>query len=920
MKARVKWDASHVATSADFVLLADGSSAQIRPATELDRVQLRALHARASDESIYRRFFSANRTAAQAFVDVICTPRPGAWSLVAVHGGRIVGVATATETGEGVAEVAFLVDESLHGIGIGTALLEKLAAEGRRRGLSGFSAEVLTDNLPMLRVIHDAGFSLDEHREYGVVSLTMDLTLSPEAVAAAARRERQAQRRSLTPLFEPKSVAVLGVSRRRGRIGREVLENIKAGEFEGALFAVGHRALQMPGVTCLSCVEELPVGVDHVVVALPATDVEAALVEVVARGARSCVVLTSGMAERGESGAALQRRLAAIAREHDTRLVGPNCFGVSSSLRRTRLDATFGAVHPRPGTIAVASQSGGVGIALLEAAHKRDRGIACFVSLGNQADVSGTDLLAAWTDDPAIGAAALYLESFHDPRRFARTAAEFSRAKPLFVVFGGSSAAGTRAGESHTAANATPTRALQALFRAAGVVDVDGIDDLVDTAALLTEQPLPQGPRLGVLANAGGLGIMAADAASRRQLDVPMLSGSTRSNLEVAVEGLAGTSNPVDLGAAAGPDSYANAARILMRTHEVDALLVIAATTAVTDLDSIRTAVEEAAADTPAVPCLTVLIGAAHGRPRRTTEFRSIDGAVSALSHAVRYASWRSADSERPSARPGIASSDEDSDTGADGGPGRWLDLSASERLLGSVGVRCAPWRVGHSKTDVTQALRELGYPLVVKTGDAAVVHKTERHLVHTGLRTRTDVMRAVRDVHAVCGSDTPVLLQPELSGPELAVGFVRDPHFGPLVMVASGGTSLELWGDQTFLMPPFAAGDVRAALQSLRTWRLLTGFRGGKPLDVDPVIDLVMSVGRLALERPELRELDLNPVILTDEGPVCVDVKARSNDRPEGYASPGSEPSRPSRATGQGLPNGTNLGSGPDEVVAQGT
>jgi GNAT superfamily N-acetyltransferase len=203
------------------------------PATELDRAQLRELHFRVSDESIYRRFFSANRKAAQAFVDVICGPGPGAWALVAVHSGRIVGVASAIETGEGTAEIALLVDESLHGVGIGTALLEKLAAEGRRRGLSGFVADVLTENLPMLRVIHDAGFSLDEHREYGVVSLTLDLTLSPEGVAAAGRRERQAQRRSLTPLFEPQSVAVVGVSRRRGRIGREVLENIKAGGFDG---------------------------------------------------------------------------------------------------------------------------------------------------------------------------------------------------------------------------------------------------------------------------------------------------------------------------------------------------------------------------------------------------------------------------------------------------------------------------------------------------------------------------------------------------------------------------------------------------------------------------------------------------------------------------------------------------------------
>jgi acyl-CoA synthetase (NDP forming)/RimJ/RimL family protein N-acetyltransferase len=872
------------AEATTFVLLADGRSVQLRRADETDRDELRALHERASDESIYRRFFSASRTAAEAFVEVICTPSTDGWSLVAVHEGHVVGVASASVIDATTAEIALLVDDSLQGKGVATALLEQLRRDARRRGFSTFAADVLVGNVRMLRVLHDAGFSLHEQRDHGVVSLTMDLTVTPAAAAASAWRQRHAQARSLAPLIQPTSVAVLGVSRRRGRVGREVLENILGAGFVGPVFAVGHRDLSVPGVTCLTGTEELPPGLDLVVVALPGPQLERTLQLAAGRGARCCVVLTAGLGEAGREGSAVERRLSQLAREHDMRLVGPNCFGVSSRLSGSTLDATFGRARPRPGSLAVASQSGGVGIALMDAAQARGKGLACFVSLGNMADVSGSDLLAAWTDDPGVDAAALYLESFHDPREFARTAATFSRQKPLLVVFGGSSMAGTRAGASHTASSATPARAIQALFRAAGAVDVGGVQELIDTAALLTEQPLPSGPRLGIVGNAGGLGIVAADSASRCHLEVPELEATTRSRLASAVPRAAGTTNPVDLGASAGADSFAEATRVLLRSGEVDALLLIAVDTAITDMDSIRRAVETATADTPAVPCLSVFVGT-DTAPCHTTRFGSVEDATNALAHAVRYSAWRAASDPRgPLSVEGPV---DEADTGppADEGPGQWLDQAAAETVLSSVGVACAPWRPVRTDRDVEKAIRVLGRPLVAKTGAVGIVHKTDRGLVHTGLTTRRMVLDAVHGIQALCGADEPVLLQRELSGPELAVGLVHDARVGPLVMVASGGTSLDLWADQTYLMPPLAVGDVRSALKGLRTWPLLNGFRGSQVLDIDATVGLVMAVGRLALERPDVREIDLNPVIVTSAGPVCVDAKIRV--RGPGASSP---------------------------------
>ncbi len=865
------------------VLLADGSPARVRAVEAGDRDDLVALHERASDESVYRRFFSLNRPVATAFVDTLCRTSETVWSLVVVRSERLVGLASAAR-GEGAsAEIAVFVDEDLHGLGIGTLLVERLAGWSHDRGVDTFTAEVLTENLPMLRVFHDAGFELTEQRESGVVTIAMDLSPNARWRSVSDERERRAERRSLAPLFEPASIAVLGVSRRRGGIGREVLENLRNGGYAGSVHALGKPGLWLPHVECVSRLEDLPRDLDMVVVALPSHAVEEAVRTVARRGARTCVVLTSGLGETGEAGRDTEARIAATARAHGMRLVGPNCFGVVSHVRGQQVDVTFGRTVSLPGTLAIGSQSGGVGVALLEAAAARGTGLACFVSMGNKADVSGNDLVEAWADDPAVSAAALYLESFQDPRKFARVAAAFSRRKPLLAVFGGSSAAGTRAGASHTAAHATPARAVQALFRAAGVVEVDGVRDLVDTAALLTEQPLPRGPRLGIVGNAGGLGIISADAAHRSGLDVPALGGTVRAELARRVPGAAGTSNPVDLGAAATAQTFADALDVLLESGEVDAVLVVAAATAVTDLDAICSSTERVvgrlAEHTRTIPVLSVMSGAEHPPAAvATTRFATCESAVLALRHAVEYAAWRRRAREplavAPDLRPeqvGPAEVD---------APSRWLSPAESSALLEGVGVRTARSRTVADVEHAARAGAELGYPVVAKTADASVVHKTEGRLVRPGLTGVAALAAAVTGIQAVTGEGSPVLVQEQVSGPELAVGLVRDARFGPLVMVSSGGVELDLWGDQEFLMPPLERDDVLRALQALRTWPLLDGFRGAAPVDVEAVVDLVHGVERLALERPDVLELDLNPVIVTAKGPVCVDAKVRRRSR----------------------------------------
>ena len=859
---------------ASTVLLADGTSVLLRSVRPTDRDDLLALHDRASDQSLYRRFFSISRASAQTYIDRICEPGTASTSVVALRHGSAIGVASAVPGPAGSSEVALLVEESLHGVGIGSVLLEELSRRAWRAGVHTFTADVLTENVAMLRVFHDLGFDLVQQRDHEVLSLSLDLTPGVSSVLAADGRHRHAHGESVRRLFEPATVAVVGVSRSRGGVGREVLENLRAGGFGGALHAVGHPDLSVPGADCVTDVSDLPHGVDLAVVAVPPARLEATVEGLALRGAHSCVVLTAGLAETGPEGARREQRLAALARAHDMRLVGPNCFGVLSNLRGTRLDATFGTVRPRPGPLAVGSQSGGVGVALLDAAASRGLGLASFVSLGNKADVSGNDLVAAWHDDPDVRAGALYLESFHDPRTFARLAAELSLAKPLLVVFGGSSAAGVRAGASHTAAHATSARALQALYRAAGVVPVDDVVDLVDTAALLTEQPLPAGGRLGVVSNAGGLGILAADAAQRRAVDVPRLSEATRARLAAAAPHAAGTSNPVDLGAAAGASVFADAAARLAESGEVDSVLVVIAATRVTDVDAVVEAVESALAGSE-LPCLSVLVGAEQPAARRTTRFRSADAAVRSLAHAHGYAAWRRSAPDHVRLRAEAARSDETAATQPADGAG-WLTVSAAEELLAPV-VALAPYALVTSDRETREAVRRLPPPLVVKTADPTVVHKTEGGLVVPGLLTQREVLDAVRGLRRTTGDPRlPVIVQQQVTGPELAFGVTRDPVFGPLLMLSSGGTRLDLWDDQVFLMPPLDPDDVRTALRSLRTWPLLTGFRGGQALDTEAVVALVVSLGALALDRADIAELDLNPVVVTGSGPVCVDAKIR--------------------------------------------
>jgi acyl-CoA synthetase (NDP forming)/GNAT superfamily N-acetyltransferase len=866
------------------VLLSDGRIAVIRPVTDSDRDGLIALHDAAGDESLRLRFFGPGRAAAHAYVEhLMAGSGDTVASLVATVGGSIVAMATAAREGPDVAEAAFLVADAEHRHGLGSLLLEHLAAACRDVGIRRLVADVLRDNIAMIRVFRSAGFTLSHRDDHGVLRVEMSTEACAAAVEVADRRECASEARSLAPLLHPRSVAVVGVRRTAAGLGHAVLTSILEGGYTGTVHVVHPEVTSIDGVPAVPRLVDVPGHVDVAVITVPAGEVLRAVEDAARAGVSTVVVLSSGLGELDASGAEVQRHLLQVARESGTRLIGPNCLGVMVNDPGVRLNATFTRSVPPPGGLAIASQSGGVGIALLDLARELGLGVGVFISLGNKADVSGNDLLAAWLDDPSVTGAALYLESFGNAPKFARIARRFAEHKPLLAVVGGRSSGGRRAGASHTAAAATPAMGIDALFAQAGVLGCASAEEMGRAALLLAEQPLPPGRRIAVVTNAGGLGVLAADAAALHGLDVPELSLVLRDSIRPHLTASTGTSNPVDLGAGATAADVHEVVEPILASGEVDALLVVLVPTAVAPAGPLVDALATSRAGFPDVPVVLVGLGGLGRDTPGVTVFRAVGDAVEAMSHAVAYAAWRAAphavvethDPERAAAARALALGLLDDLRSGSG----WVDAADVPGLLRPYGLE----PVGRIAADPAGAARlasELGYPVAVKVADRDVVHKTDRRLVRVGLATATEVEGAAREFAAELGRGVvPVLVQPVVRGVEVALGVVRDPGLGPLVMVAAGGVATGILDDRSFLLPPFSRRDASRALRSLRIWPLLDGYRGAEPVDTSGLEEMVVALGELSLDVPEVAEVDLNPVMCTPTGTVLVDVKVRLAD-----------------------------------------
>jgi acetate---CoA ligase (ADP-forming) len=754
------------------------------------------------------------------------------------------------------------------------------------------NAEVLPENHRMIRVFRDSGFPVKTHSLPGALLVEFPTTPSPEALERFERREQVAAAAAMRAFFAPGSVAVIGASRRRGTVAGELFHNLLVAGFNGPVYPVNPKAPVVQSVPAYKSVLEVPGPVDLAVLVVPAPCVVQAARDCAAKGVRAIVVISAGFAETGPEGAERQRELLAVCRAAGMRLIGPNCLGIVNTDPQVRLDATFGPIVPLPGRVGFLSQSGALGLAIIDYANALGLGLSSFVSVGNKADISGNDLLSYWEQDDRTDLVLLYLESFGNPRKFARIARRVARTKPVLAVKSGRSAAGARATSSHTGALlAASDVTVDALFHQAGVIRTDTLAELFDVAPLFANQPIPAGRRVGIVTNAGGPGIMCADACEAGGLQVVELSPQLQARL---AEGLpaeaAAVTNPVDMLASAPPEHYRRTVELVATSGEVDAVIVIFIPPLRADPAAIDRATRDAAATAGPVPVLSVVMSAselprdAEGGGPRLPRYRFPEDAARALATAVEYGSWR----QRPEGQvPDLSTARHDEAAAllaaalADGPGPHWLGPDEVARLLGCYGVPVAEWRLARSPEEAGVAAAELGGPVALKAVAPRLVHKTEAHAVRLGLAGAEQVRTAATEMaEAVTAEGYTVagfLVQHMVGdGVELLVGVVHDASFGPVIACGAGGTAVELLKDVAVRITPLTDLDAADMVCSLATFPLLDGYRGAPKADVAALEGLLLRVSAMVEAHPEIAELDCNPVKVLPDGAVVVDARVR--------------------------------------------
>ncbi len=867
-----------------YALLTDGTTIEIRPARPGDFDAVRDMHTKMSPDNLYLRFFSFSAVAADREARRICRePAPDHAALLAVLDGEVVGCSSyeCADDGSRSAEVAMAVADEMHSRGAGTLLLEHLISLARSRGVHAFTAETLVENALMLQVFADAGLPVHRTLADGVYDFSFPLPDDESDAAlgtyrdAVAERERSADVASLRHILTPASVAVIGASRRPASIGWAILQNITTGNFPGAVYAVNPGVAELNGVRCVPSAAALPEEVDLAVVAAPAAAVPGIAEQCGQRGVRALAVITAGL-----SGAA-RAELLGICRRYGMRLVGPACFGVANT--SIALDATFAARHPEPGKAGLALQSGGVGVVLLEHLSRLGIGISSFVSLGDKDDVSGNDMLLWWESDPATKLAVLYLESFGNPRKFARTARRVGRTKPVLTVNVGRSAAGRRLAAARAAAAVAPPLTRQALLEQAGVIAAANLGELLDTAALLASQRVPQGDRVAVVSNTRGGGVLAADACGDEGLRVARLAQDTRRALRDMLPPGAEVAGPVNTTAAIAPGLFRRCLELAGTDPGVDAVLALTATTATSDLvpevQAARPPVPIAATVMDQVEAVRLLPGPGEDDPA-VPAYAYPESAARALAHAVRYGMWRALppgrvpdlDGLRPDRARELVTS-----LLTDAPKGGWLPLDATAELLGCYGVPLADRVAVTTQDAAVAAAARFAAPVALKADVPGLVRRRDASAVLLNLQGADEVRRGFCSLRETFGDRlAAVIVQPMITGGvEVMISVLQEQMFGPLVLFGLGGAAAYVLADRAARLAPLTDSDADELIRSIRAAPLLLGRPGTPAADLAALRDMLLRISQLADDLPHIAELDL-PVIARPDGARAVDGQIR--------------------------------------------
>lgn len=865
------------------VVLRTGQTLHLRPIRPADEKDLLELFRHLSPDSMHFRFFDARSPEAALAATPAVVDYDQDFGLVGELAGRVEAVVHyfRSRRHPEQAEVAFTVSDRLQGCGVGTRLLEALADIARRRGIRTFVAEVLGANTKMMDVFLDSGFTATQKSDSGSVRVSLSLEQTAAFEEKSADRSIQAARASMRSVFEPRSIAVVGASRRPGSIGRELFGNLIRTGFQGKLYPVNPTTDEVEYIPAYRTVASIPGEVDLAIIITPADAVEGVIDDCIAKGVRSVVVITAGFSETGAAGRQREERLVEKIRSAGMRMVGPNCMGVINTAPAVRMHGTFSRIYPPPGNVAMSTQSGALGLAILDYARQLNIGFSTFISVGNKADVSGNDLVQYWAEDPNTGVILLYLESFGNPKKFGVIARRVSRKKPIVAVKAGRSRSGARAASSHTGALTESDAIVGELFKQAGIIRTDTLEEMFDVAAVLAHQPLPQGRRVAILTNAGGPGILAADACEARGLELAQLSDETTATLRGFLPSTAAVGNPVDMIASASAQDYHRAMSALLQDPSVDALLLIYIPVLPEDVKGIASAIRDAYAAGGGKPVVGTFMSALGVPPELAPIpcFPFPERAVGALARATNYAQWRrkprgivrtyddvSRDQVRRIVEPALQ------------GGGRWLDPVEGFRLLTAAGIPAAPTAIAVSTNEAVKAAEAMGFPVVVKAWGEAILHKSDQGGVKLSLRDANAVMRACDELRQVFGEGlSGVVVQKMIpGGAEMVVGATLESTFGHVLAFGTGGTMVELFADVTFKLHPITDADAAEMLEAVRGAKLLRGFRGSPRLDEGAVVDVLQRLSVLVEYAPEIQEMDVNPLKVLEQGTMAVDWRIR--------------------------------------------
>ena len=850
-------------------MLRDGGTAHLRPISPADAELLVDFYAEVSPQSKYYRFFAAMPTLSERevrrFVDVDHHDRVAlmltvAERMIAVgQFERLPGRAGERDR----AEVAFLVQDRHQHRGIGQLLLEHLAQVGREVEVAEFVAEILPDNAGMLQVFRDAGYQVTGGFEDGVVAMRFPIDPTVTSLGVMVAREHRADTASVQRFLGARSVAIVGASRREETVGRALVRNLVRGDFQGRVYAVNPSAESVSGIPSYPSVTEIPDPVDIAVIAVPAEAVPDVVLDCAAKGVHGVVVVSSGFAEEGKEGRALQRQVLRLCRTYGLRLIGPNCLGVVNTAVDQQLNASLAPDMPPRGRAGFFCQSGALGVAILENVARRGLGLSTFVSAGNRADVSGNDLLQYWEEDDATEVVLLYLESLGNPRKFSRIARRVSRRKPVIAVKSGRATQGVPMGHS-VRTSEHGSAGVDAMFRQAGVIQVDSLDEMFDVAQLLAHQPLPRGNRLAVVSNSDALGLLASDTAAALGLQaVPV--GTLRAD--------------------ASADRFERALDEAMSDDQVDAVLAVY----LPPVDTSGARVAQVLAERGQrgeKPLLSSFLaaqglpellrvpdaGSASGRGS-VPSYSAPDAAVRALARAVGYAEWL--------ARPEVEvhpTDDVDEATARgvvtgvllDDGQGRRLTDDELERLLAAYDVEL--WRrIGvRSARAAVAAGEQLGWDVVLKATAERLRQRPDLAHVRRGIQDAAHMREAWEEMRSTLDDPRSAGLVVQRNAPPgvpVSIRGVEDPLFGPLVSFGMSGFVSDLLGDRVLRIPPLDRRDAEEMVHEIKAAPLLSGYRGSAPVDVGAVETLLLKVAQLKNDLPEVRSIDLSLVLASAKG-----------------------------------------------------